>query len=282
MVTVAPLHPWLAGVAALTAVACTMNWAPYDPRLSEEGGAAVDEGGAVGTGGHSGTGGGAIGSGGARSGCGDGVLDDGEICDDGNTEDGDDCSADCQIRYGEIFADDFEAGRGGWTHALLGGDPASSDNWSLSTARAHSGSQSWHSGPATPAEADTRLMSPPIDLTPYPAGTTITLVFWHDYQFDACNDADSAILEVDAGDGFAQVDPVDGYPDVREDYCATGAPEPPAWSGDTGGDFIKVSADLSGFAGAQIQLGFQVHFDCGNCAVEDGWYVDDVTVTATP
>ena len=34
------------------------------------------------------------------TGCGDGVLDDGEECDDGNTDDGDGCSSDCEEEEG--------------------------------------------------------------------------------------------------------------------------------------------------------------------------------------
>ncbi|HEY0840618.1 MAG TPA: DUF4215 domain-containing protein, partial [Vulgatibacter sp.] len=54
------------------------------------------EGGEGGAGGEGGTGG----SGGEPNLCGNDVVDDGESCDDGNTDPGDGCSTDCQIEPG--------------------------------------------------------------------------------------------------------------------------------------------------------------------------------------
>jgi hypothetical protein len=43
-----------------------------------------------------------------------------------------------------------------------------------------------------------------------------------------------------------------------------------------------VTADLSMFAGSVIKLGFRVGWDCGNCDIREGWYVDDVKVERAP
>src|SRR5690606_7826353 len=59
-----------------------------------------DEGGEGGTGGVGGTAG-TGGTGGSKPGrCGDGVVDTGEGCDDGNDEDGDGCTATCTVEEG--------------------------------------------------------------------------------------------------------------------------------------------------------------------------------------
>jgi cysteine-rich repeat protein len=58
-------------------------------------------GGGAGEGGAGGAGEGGAGGGGPSFLCGDGAAESGEACDDGNTADGDYCSADCQTVTGE-------------------------------------------------------------------------------------------------------------------------------------------------------------------------------------
>lgn len=50
-------------------------------------------------------------SGGAVPACGNGWLEDGEVCDDGNAEDGDGCNADCMPGGLEIWTRTFDAGQ---------------------------------------------------------------------------------------------------------------------------------------------------------------------------
>src|SRR5439155_21518950 len=44
------------------------------------------------------------------------------------------------------------------------------------------------------------------------------------------------------------------------------------------GAFIASSFDLTPFVGGAIRLRFHAGWDCGNCALNEGWYVDDVVV----
>ncbi len=45
-----------------------------------------------------------------------------------------------------------------------------------------------------------------------------------------------------------------------------------------GGAFVPAEFDLFAYSGTDIQIRFRIGFDCGNCDVEEGWYIDDVAV----
>jgi len=182
---------------------------------------------------------------------------------------------------GTGLLDDVEGGEGDWTHEVLSG-PAS--DWSLSTARKSSGSHSWHSGPSAPGTGDAVLVSSPLDLR---GSQRSSLEFRHWYAFDNCNDPnflpDGGVVEVRIlPDGpWNRIEPEGDYPKVLNNPCANPLGPPGtvgAYSDSSGDDFLHAEFDLSGFLGEQIQIRFHVGWDCGNCNVREGWFIDDIEV----
>jgi subtilisin family serine protease len=181
-----------------------------------------------------------------------------------------------------IYYDDMESGAPGWSHAPTSG---SVDRWGLVTTRSASGTNSWnvaqHSGSGSDA-----LYSPLIDLPGLPE---LRLAFEHWYNFDDCGgdqtfEPDGGIVEVstDEGSTWTQIVPLAGYPYVLDDICSNPLAFLEAYSHDGGEDagFIPAVFDLSEFAGNSIVLRFHAGWDCGNCELNEGWYIDDVTVFA--
>lgn len=219
--------------------------------------------------------------------CGDGVRQGKEECDDGNAQAGDGCKADCKADV--IFADDMESGALGWTHQKLSGDYIS-DQWSVTDVRAASGMYSYGSGPSGFAEGDTRLLTPVIDLTAVALDAQVRMTFKELHHFDDCNDfdfdSDGGLLEVLTGttpfDFVELMTPVGGYPDTLDDTCGNPLAGRPAFTHDTNGEFQTVEVDLSPYVGRVVRIAFHVGWDCGNCALEEGWYIDDVRVERLP
>ena len=183
-----------------------------------------------------------------------------------------------------IFQDDMESGPNGWIHYLISSGGFVSDNWQLSGARSASATTSWYSGPTAPAEGDTALESPDIDLT---GVSTATLTFNHWYHFDDCDDPDfdpdGGIVEVRVLPGltWTQIFPMGGYPGVLDVVCENPLQGLGAYTQDSGGVFLPAVFDLTPFVGKVIHIRFHVGWDCGNCIFEEGWYIDDVVVTGT-
>lgn len=219
--------------------------------------------------------------------CGDGTRQGTEECDDGNAQSGDGCTPNCKADV--IFADDMETGAIGWTHQKLSGEFIT-DQWSVTDARAASGTFSYGSGPSAPFEGDTRLLSPVIDLSSVPLDAQVRLTFKEFHHFDDCGDfdfdSDGGLLEVLTGttpfDFVELMTPVDGYPDTLDDTCGNPIAGRPAFTHDTSGKFHTVEVDLTQYAGRAIRMAFHVGWDCGNCALEEGWYIDDVRVERLP
>jgi hypothetical protein len=90
--------------------------------------------------------------------------------------------------------------------------------------------------------------------------------------------SDGAIVEISLDDGstWGRIDPVGGYPHLI--YPGTSTPIPPytpcfGWTD----EWTRVEFDLSAYQGAA-----RIRFNFGggeNFAAEEGWYVDDVTVS---
>jgi cysteine-rich repeat protein len=245
--------------------------------------------------------------------CGDGIVAGKEVCDPGNPDgglleggsqasdagdvwleggapitfgSGIECAADCKSGVRVLFADDVEHGPNGWVHMLLSG--STPETWSISSAVFSSPSHSWSSGPDAPSSGDTRLVSPPIDLTSAKVGATVTLEFQNRYYFDECTnpmfDADGAIVEVAPQGGmFHEITPMMGYPFQAIGSTGGGCGNPlngmPGYSRDTNSAFVPAIFDLTPYIGQVIQLGFHVGWDCGNCVVQEGWFIDDVKIT---
>src|SRR6267142_2854025 len=179
-----------------------------------------------------------------------------------------------------IFYDDMEGGANGWTHySTL---PGGLDFWALETTRHHSGSHSWHVQQHAGVGAEA-LQSPPINLFGYPDAL---LAMHHWYNFDDCGDPsfepDGGIVEISTNGGatWVQVRPLPGYPYVLDDICGNPLAFHEAYShdGGVGNEFVPAVFDLTPFIGSTIRIRFQAGWDCGNCAFNEGWFLDDVMV----
>jgi hypothetical protein len=175
-----------------------------------------------------------------------------------------------------LFADDMESGPGGWTHYATSG----TDQWGRVTTRSTSGSYSWNVSQHASQGSDA-LQSPPIDLR---LALDALLQFNHLYQFDDCGDLtfdpDGAIVEVAVDDtsSWQQIFPFGGYPYRLDDVCGNPLAGYQAYSHSSGGFFAVGTFDLTPFVGHTVRLRFRAGWDCGNCALNEGWYIDDVVV----
>ncbi len=225
--------------------------------------------------------------------CGDGAVWSGmEECDDGNTVDDATCLADCGAVF---FWDDMESMNSEWTHAVVSGDAAFTDDWSRAQGDSHAGMWAWSSGTQPSGNmvpyGDSRLSTRDIDLT----GVTgrVELRFWHRYDFDDCdptmanNEADGALVEVFVDGAWEPLTPTPGYDNpsmgtVKDCPVATQTPLSgrPGWVG-TSNDWVEVTVSLDPYVNKVLQVGFHVGWDCANCneTDEDGWFLDDVRVS---
>jgi uncharacterized repeat protein (TIGR01451 family) len=164
-----------------------------------------------------------------------------------------------------VFHTDFEQGAAGFT--LTNVPSYESNAWHLSTYRGtqlgHSPSHSMYFGHAdttltdSPAAAG-RLVSPLIDLREvYPP---VTLSFSH--------------LLTGAG---AQIEIREEGQSVTSVAALGGLHFP----GDTAGQWVRSAVDLSFFAGRQVRVLFRGGVQGGSFHQNDGWLVDDITITGT-
>jgi len=156
----------------------------------------------------------------------------------------------CQWRFDVfryLFSDTMENGVGDWQ----AGSP-----WARTAADSHSPGQCWTDSPAGNygSSISVALVSPVIDLTA--AAAPVTLRFWQRYAtesgYDWCRV--EASTNGSSWDGLA------------------------LWSGTS--SWRQDEVDLSAYAGAAaLQVRFRLTSD--GSVTGDGWYVDDVAVTAT-
>lgn len=144
------------------------------------------------------------------------------------------------------FADDVEGGENGWT-----ADPP----WAITDADAHSPTHSWTDSPGGDyaSSIDVSLTSPVIDLS----GVGVAeLRFWHRYDLETSYDY--------------------GY--------LEGSLDGSIWSNlatfnGTQGSWTEEVVDLSSWTGSPtLQLRFRL--DTDGSVVRDGWYVDDIEISA--
>jgi hypothetical protein len=172
---------------------------------------------------------------------------------------------------------DVESGQGLWTHKSPNNQYV--DQWHIDTYRKHSGSSSWKAGGSGSQDysnnADCQLISPPFLL---PSNASLT--FWHwiaaEYGTDPGTAWDGATVYVSSGDGnWTMLTPTGGYPySIIDNPASPYDPGTPCWSGLH--DWAQVDVDLSAYSGV-VQLKFR--FGSDGAATEEGWYVDDISVT---
>ncbi|MEE9442895.1 MAG: C10 family peptidase [candidate division Zixibacteria bacterium] len=178
------------------------------------------------------------------------------------------------------FSDDLESGAGYWTHRKI--IPMYVDQWHIETQRAYSGTTSWKYGGAGTNDyannSDGALISPPFLLP-----NNAILEFWHWMDAEGDSDPDSAWdggnVWISSGDGnWFFITPDGGYPrGIINNPASPFEPGTPCYSSSF--DWIQASFDLSSYAGI-VQIMFR--FGSDGYVTEEGWYIDDISITGDP
>ncbi len=184
------------------------------------------------------------------------------------------------LTSGGDFADDVEAGEGAWTHDSVTG--GFSDQWHVDTYRSHTSSHSWKfggSGSATYANSvDGALYTQELCIG---ADGEMTMWHWMAAEEESSTLAwDCGLVEIsdDGGATWSTFVPVGGYSHEKNDNAANPLPEgTPCWSGSIA--WQEVTFDLTAYEGETIQIRFR--FVSDGAVTEEGWYVDDISITST-
>lgn len=192
-------------------------------------------------------------------------------------------SAGISVSTGGLLADNVESGVGAWTHAVV--NDGFVDEWHLETYRNHTGggTTSWKCGGAGSATytdfSNGALVTPVLCL-----GPDATLTFWHWMDCELYGGGsppyawDGGIVEIstDNGASWTQIAPEGGYP--YRIYPNTASPfgaETPCFAATSGWE--QETFDLSLYTGG-ARIRFQ--FGSDGYVTEEGWYIDDIQVTA--
>ncbi len=186
-----------------------------------------------------------------------------------------------------LLDEDFETGAPGWSHDAQAGWV---DQWHVSTERSRSLTHSYKCGDTGAGSyanhGDARLYSPVV--SDLPAEARLTYYYQIDSEISGTWPADSAydggVVEVSAdGGAFVAVTPINGYD--HQFRWRTSGNRP--YNGPMPGQRCRAGinstwtldqVDLSGFEGQDIQLRFR--FGTDSSGIREGWYIDDVLVTA--
>ncbi len=176
------------------------------------------------------------------------------------------------VNLGVSFFDDMENGPTQWTHSAVKGV----DHWAISSDQSYSPSHAWHV-PDDDIITDSRLWT----ADPILLGTGSSLTFWHQYQFEG-NDFDGAVLEisVDQGDSWTDLGPfiiANGYNGTINSGYSNPLGGRAGWTGELTA-WTQVTVDLGSFAGQSALIRWRIGSDISVGA--QGWYIDDVRVTA--
>ncbi len=170
-----------------------------------------------------------------------------------------------------FLEDDIEAGPGEWTHSADQG----ADDWGIITSSyAHSPDNVWFASDPS-IVTDKFLVSRTVTLTPLSE-----LTFWHRYNMETGYDGGVIEISTDGGAGWEDLGPmiIEGeYNDTISTCCSNPIGGQAAWSGDSGATMTRVTADLAAYAGTEALIRFRI--GCDSSVDDDGWYIDDVTVT---
>ncbi len=146
-------------------------------------------------------------------------------------------------------------------------------SWTGTSARSMSAPNSYFSG-NTDVQSDQQLtLSNAIALGNNPP----PLVFRH--WFNSESKYDGGVLEFSTNDGTTWTDAqaniyAGGYTDVMDATTLLNGRR--AWTGNSGGNFIKTKVNLQPFANQSIKFRFRFTSDVGTSI--EGWYVDDITI----
>jgi hypothetical protein len=186
------------------------------------------------------------------------------------------------VATGGLIEDDMESGEGPWTHEVV--NDGYVDEWHMETYRNHTGggTYSWKCGGAGSANytdySNGALITPALCL-----GPDATLTFWHYmvaevYTGNPPYTWDGGIVEISTDGGFSwtEIVPQGGYPHLIYPNSASPFEADTPCYGQTSG-WEQATFDLSAFEGRAI-----IRFQFGSDGYEtrEGWYIDDVEVTA--
>jgi hypothetical protein len=153
-----------------------------------------------------------------------------------------------------VFSDDMESGVNEWQVVDLDGS-ISPDSWKQTTSTFNSSTTSWWCGAAANYSNKTAqlLVSPSFDLTD---ATGANLTFYHKYNIEASYD-------------YGSVDVYNGT-----HWITLGI-----YDGDSPSSFELVELSLSDFIDRN-DVQFRFRFTTDEGVIDDGWFIDDVKVTA--
>jgi cysteine-rich repeat protein len=217
--------------------------------------------------------------------CGDQNINQaaGEGCDnDSPAVDDPQCMSNCTV---PLLWDDLEPDSPmlGWSFDEV--SMTVPNTWMVTTRNAQ-GMRSWDSGLPAGMAGDTRLITPPVDLSGL-TGQTIQLRFDHARELLDCNEPlvayEGGVIEVSVDNGpFEIVTPDDGYSGPIGEPPACDNPLAGQLGFTLAGEYATETVDLSSYAGSVIEVGFRVAWDCGNCPIDQtgrGWFIDNVIVS---
>lgn len=184
-----------------------------------------------------------------------------------------------------LLTEDFESGAPDWTHEAASGW---GDNWHLSTEQYYSGATSYKCGDTGTGDydnlLDARLIFPVIPALPGEARLYFQMKLEGETSGAYPDSAyDGGIVEVAAeGGSFEEVTPVSRYSHVFRYESGSGNPASgpmlglPCFADNP--DWEQITVDLTEFEGQDVQIRFRFGSDAG--VANEGWYVDDVVVSA--
>ena len=176
--------------------------------------------------------------------------------------------------------EDFEGSGTDWTHYHVTGGFV--DQWHVETYRSHSAGTSWKFGGSASGNysdsADGALETPSVCLG---ADSEMTFWSWLDAEEESATSAwDCALVEISTDDGqtWSNLAPVGGYSHAKNDNVANPLPTgTPCWSGTH--VWREETFDLTPYEGQRAT--FRFRFASDGLVNEEGWYIDDVSVTST-
>jgi hypothetical protein len=148
-----------------------------------------------------------------------------------------------------VWSEDVEGDTSGWMSR-----PVTGTRWAVTTSEAHSALSAWTDSPGGdyPNRQNTRLVSPPLDLSAY-AGQRLMLSYWHRYDLERSFDFGHVEISTD-GVSWARLATYTGVAPWHKSLLLL--------------DPV--------YARAGVRLRFRLTSD--EIGTRDGWYVDDIAV----
>jgi len=148
--------------------------------------------------------------------------------------------------------------------------------WHMSTAREHSGTQSFWSTAAN--NLCVTLVTPPLTLT---AGQVSQLSFWSAWDVEQGYDGGVVEASTDNGTNWTRLTPIGGYPGtINQGGTLCGiAQGSGAFTGTGHFSWSPYQIDLAAYAGQSVKLRWLYRTDGG--VTGEGWFVDDILMTHT-